>query len=323
MEKRESVHKGTQPDQAVDGAIRDYIQSRRAMVPAFVKEHFSFKGALRLNKKGVGHDLLKAPLNVAWALPYASLIAFSYIMKKAGLKTIPSKIGGIPPGFKTEIQKEINWLIFTELLELPFTQGERTSKKDALFEAIIDQPEISSLFIDGLSRIHSRSRDPKFRLKLEKNLQEYSKSRTAAAELAGSIISLSAGAGVLGKMTPGAITVGGGLAAAIGQHTAISNFFLGPTLGSIYYGVFPASVSMGLVIASTGTVMAALAVLTCFSGMITDPLQVKLGLHQRRLDKLIDCIEKELRGFGDSKLKIKEHYVARIVDLIDLFKRVV
>ena len=69
---------------------------------------------------------------------------------------------------------------------------------------------------------------------LEKNLMEYSRSRTAASELAGNIISLSAGASVFGKMTPGALTVGGGLAAAIAQQTAISNFILGPTPDSSY-----------------------------------------------------------------------------------------
>lgn len=308
-------------DFAVERAIRDYIESRKEKVPYFVKEHFTFRGAVRLNRKALGSDLYKVPLNVAWAIPYTTLRIFSSLLKKTGFEKIRNRVERLPAGFETKVQKEINYLIFTELLEIPYAQGKRKSGKDALLEEILNQPEISSLFIGELSKIYSKSKDPRFRPALEKNLMEYSRSRTAAAELAGNIISLSAGTSVFGKMTPGAMTAGGGLAAAIAQHTAISNFILGPTLGSLYYSVFPATASMGLVIASTGAVMAALATLTSFSGIITDPIQYKLGLHQKRLNKLIDCLDRELRGLGDSELRIRDQYVARVFDLLDLLKR--
>jgi hypothetical protein len=309
------------PDLAVERAIGAYVKSRKEKVPGFVKGHFSFKGAIRLNRKAFGSDLYKVPLNVAWTIPYITLRASSSLMKRMGLKKVPTHVERLPVGFETKVQKEINWLIFTELLEIPYTQGKRRSEKDALLEKILNQPEISSLFIGELSKIYSKSKDPRFRPALEKNLMEYSRTRIAASELAGNIISLSAGASVFGKMTPGALTVGGGLAAAFAQQTAISNFILGPTVGSLYYGVFPASASMGLVIASTGAVMAALATLTSFSGIITDPIQYKLGLHEKRLNKVIDCLDRELKGLGDSKLKIRDQYVARIFDLVDLFKK--
>ena len=305
---------------AADRAIGNYIKKRKEKVPDFVKKHFSFNGALKLNKKVLGSDLYKAPLNVAWIMPYTALKASSSVMKKIGIKKIPSFMDRLPIGFETKIQREINWLIFTDLFELPYHQDERKSEKDALLKEIINQPEISSLFVDELSEINLRSKDPRFRTALERNLREYSGSRIATAELAGNIISLSAGASILGKMTPGAMTVGGGLASAIAQYAAISNFVLGPTLGGIYYSVFPATASMGLIIASTGTALAALAILSSFSGVITDPIQYKLGLHQKRLNKLIDFLDKELRGLGDSELHFKDQYIARIFDLLDLFK---
>ncbi len=308
-------------DLAVERAIGAYIESRKEKVPHFVKKHFSFKGAVRLNRKAFGSDLYKVPLNVAWTIPYITLRVSSSLMKRVGLKQFHSHVERLPVGFETKVQKEITWLIFTELLEIPYTQGNRKSEKDALLEAMLNQSKISSLFMADLSTIYTKSRDPRFRPALEKNLTEYSRSRTAASELAGNIISLSAGASVFGKMTPGALTVGGGLAAAFAQQTAISHFILGPTVGSLYYAVFPASASMGLVIASTGAVMAALATLTSFSGIITDPIQYKLGFHQKRLNKLIYCLERELRGWGDSRLKIREQYIARVFDLVDLFKK--
>jgi hypothetical protein len=305
---------------AMDQAIGNYIRKRKEMVPDFVKKHFSLKGAFQLNKKALGSDLYKAPLNVAWVMPYTALKASSSVIKKIGMKKIPSLVERLPVGFETKIQREINWLIFTELLELPYHQGERTSERDALLEEILNQPEISLLFLDTLSEIRTKSKDPGFRAALERNLREYAGTRIATSELAGNIISLSAGAGLLGKMTPGAMTVGGGLASAIAQYSAISNFALGSTLGGIYYSVFPATASMALVIASTGTVLAALALLSSFSGMVTDPIQYKLGFHQKRLNRLIDSLDKELRGLGNAELHFKARYVARIFDLLDLFK---
>ena len=77
---------------------------------------------------------------------------------------------------------------------------------------------------------------------------------------------------------------------------------------------------MGLIMASTGALMTALALLTSFIGIITDPIQVKLGIHKKRLNKFIDMFKSELKGTGKSEYKIKDHYLARVFDIIDLLK---
>lgn len=118
------------------------------------------------------------------------------------------------------------------------------------------------------------------------------------------------------------MATGGALAAAIAQRAAISNFFLGPTLGSLYYSLFPVSASMGLVIASTGTMMAAMAIILSFVGFVSDPLQAKLGIHQRRLRLLVKSLEAELKGSGESRFELKDRYVARVFDLLDFIKAV-
>ena len=66
--------------------------------------------------------------------------------------------------------------------------------------------------------------------------------------------------------------------------------------------------------------MAAMAIVTSFTGIITDPIQAKLGIHKKRLNKFIDSIERELMGQGGSKLEIKDQYVARVFDILDLLK---
>jgi hypothetical protein len=320
MEAKLSETELEQVDSAIKKAIDQYIESRRAKIAEFVNKHFSVKGAMRIHKKALGSDLYKGPMNISWSVPYIILKATSALFKKIGSKKIPALFEKLPRGFETNVQKEVKWLIYTELLEIPYAEAKRKSDKDALLEEIFNQPEISALFIEQLSAINQKSSDPKFRRRLEENLWEYASSRTAAADLAGAIITLSVGATLFKQMTPGAMVTGTAVATAIAQQTAVSNFVLGSTLGSLWYSIFPVSASVGLIVATTGTIMAAMSLLTSFVGIVTDPIQTRLGIHQRRLRKFIDCIEKELKGTGDSKFEIKDLYVARVFDILDILK---
>lgn len=305
---------------AFDRAVQNYIQSRRQKIPGFVQKHFSISGAAKINRKALGTDLIKAPLNVMWALPYTAIQATSLILGRAGFRKVEHLAHKMPAGFKTAVQKEVSRLIFLELLELPYQKSDEKNEPDALLSEILDQPEIKVLFQDQLAMIVTKSKQEGFRQALEKRLIEYSVSRTAVSEMAGNIITLAAGGGMLGKMTPGGISFGTGLAAAIAQQSAISGFFLGPTLGGIYYGMFPATASLGLVVASTSGVLAALTMVTAFSGVITDPIQARMGIHGKRLNRLVGSLEDALKDEKDSELKLRAQYVARVFDLVDLFK---
>jgi len=305
---------------AFNRAVEQYAASRRKKIPEFVQRNFSISGALRINKKAFGKDLIKAPVNMAWALPYTALQLTTVLMSKAGLKTSHKLMQKIPVGLKTSVQEEIKKLIFCQLLELPYGKSQRDEVPDALLAAILDQPELKSLLQEDLALIMSQSQEEGFRAILEKRLKEYALSRNAVSELAGNILSLATGAGMMGKMTPGGISFGSILAASIAQQSAISGFFLGPTLGGIYYGIFPASASLGLVVASTSTVLASLSIFTAFSGIITDPLQARLGIHEKRLNRLIDSLEETLMARGDRDLRLREKYLARVFDLVDLLK---
>ncbi len=320
MKNTNSKSEHQQISSAIDNAIDKYIESRRAKMPKFVNKYFSVKGALKLHKKALGSDLYKGPMNISWSVPYTLLKATSSVFKIAGNKKIPTLFEKLPRGFETNVQKEVKWLIYTELLEIPYIQGKRKSDKDALLEQILNQPKIAALVIEQLSEINQKSKDPGFRKILENNLLEYASSRTAAADLAGTVITLSVGATLFKQMTPGAMATGTVAATAIAHHTAVSNFVLGSTLGSLWYSIFPVSASMGLIVATTGTIMAAMSIVTSFAGIITDPIQKKLGIHQKRLMKFIDCIEKELKGTGESKFEIKDQYVARVFDILDMLK---
>ena len=113
------------------------------------------------------------------------------------------------------------------------------------------------------------------------------------------------------------MSLGPATAQVLVQHAAIAGFPLGSGAGALWYGVFPAAAPAALTIGLTGGLLAAGAVVGAFSGVVTDPIQRQLGLHHRRLKRLIDCLERELTGQGDSRFVVRDHYVARTLDVIE------
>jgi hypothetical protein len=56
--------------------------------------------------------------------------------------------------------------------------------------------------------------------------------------------------------------------------------------------------------------------------VVMDPLQRALGIHRRRLDRMLDALE---RNFQDEKAEAfvaREIYAARLLDLVDILRAV-
>jgi len=70
----------------------------------------------------------------------------------------------------------------------------------------------------------------------------------------------------------------------------------------------------------TGGLLGAGAIMAAFAGIVTDPVQRRLGLHQRRLVRLVDHLEATLRGESDKAYEIRDLYVARLLDIADLVR---
>lgn len=261
---------------------------------------------------------MRTPANVLWAVPHLVMVRGGGALASVlGAKSLAANLKRIPPGFRTDVESEIEWLIYSEWLMLPYEQGGRVCRRDALFETIIQHPYCNERILQELLRINEQMQHVDFRERLERYLCEYTHSRTAAADLCTSLLSIAAGVAAFKQFTPGALAIGNSTAALLANQIAISNFILGPTLGSLYYGLFPASASFGLLAATTGGIMAALGILSTFSGIVFDPIQQKLGFHDRRLHKLLDALEANLKG-QENDYKLRDAYVARVFDLLDV-----
>jgi hypothetical protein len=302
----------------VSQAARLYFESRRSRVNAFNDRHFSLPGSLAVHRKALGWDVLRAPVNVALAVPYIGAKLTAGMAGRLGAKRVSRFLASRRILLETAVGRETEWLVLTELLELPFRQGCRLSRKDALAEIILASPQIQSVRTETLEAIGHRTDHPMFRKQLEQMVAAYTETRAAAAEITTTLITMATGATALKQMTPSAMVLGPALASLIAYQAAVASFPLGPTLGGIWYGFFPIAASPGVVAGTTGTVMALGAVVAAFSGIIADPLQRRLDLHRRRLLRLIDALERQFSGDGGTGFVVRDHYVARLLTLLEL-----
>jgi hypothetical protein len=302
----------------VERAIERYIATRHERVAEFVDRHFSLTGSLRLHRRAVGLDLVRAPANVALMLPYLGMQAGGAALRRLGARDAARRLSSRTPFLDTDVARELTWRLHSELLELPYDDGRHRTDKDALGEAILADPRVAAA-VDLLAAVARRhADDPDRQARLRRILETYAGTRAAAADLVNNLLLASAGMAAFQKLTPGTLTLGPAIAAALAHQAAVASFPLGASLGGIWYGLFPAMPSAALVAGATGGLMLLTATTAAFAGVISDPVQRALGLHQRRLHRLIDALGRELGGDSDAAFHARDHYVARIFDLIDL-----
>ena len=302
-----------------DGFDR-YLTAARERITPFVDEHFSFSGARDLHRQALGRDLLRAPANLMLAIPQFLLMGGSTLTRRAGWQRVADWMGDRRLVMVTDVARELDWLLHTELLQLPYRQGAREATRDALAEAVFADPRIETANRIVLEAIGRRSDDPDFRSDLERKLAVYTGSRDAAAEITSAIVGTAVGAIAFKQMTPGVLSLGPAAAGAAAQSAAIAGFPLGATLGGLWYGAFPATAGVATTIAFTGALALVAAPVSAFAGLVADPVQRRLGLHQRRLGRLIDAIERDLKGDGPGRFEVRDHYVMRILDLAEALR---
>ena len=302
----------------VNGAVERYITKRHARVDAFVDGNYSLRGSLRLHRRAIGYDLVRAPVNVALMPPYLVAQLTAAGAKRLNAKRVARWLESRKFFLSTEVARELAWRLHAELLELPYRDGDRQTDHDALAEEILNDPRMSAA-LDVLAETLLRHRDdPEVRNRLNAMLETYAGARNAAAELLINVAMAGTGAALFKQFTPGMLSLGPAVAGAVAHKAAVASFPLGAGLGGLWYGQIGVAPSAGLVFGATGGLIALTAAATAFAGIVSDPAQRALGLHQRRLHKLIDAMGQELKGESETAYRVRDHYAARIFDLIDV-----
>ena len=292
---------------------RDYFDSRRARIDAFVARHFTLPGTVRLHGAALGWDIFRAPLNVALSPVLVLTRIAAYLCRRAGWRGGADWLAGRRILLRTSVARRVEALIVTDLLELPLDAGAAARDPSALARAVLAAPQLRETIRTRANAAEVEALGQR----IVGALGEYAATRSAVAEMTTTLCVLVVGALAFQALTPGMISMAPDVADAMARTNAIASFPLGQTLGGMWYGVFDADASAWLV----GTAVAGLVMLgsivAAFAGVLADPVQSRLGIHRRRLGRLLDTLEVEVLGRGNRPFVAREHFFARLLDLWD------
>ncbi|MEP1217430.1 MAG: DUF6635 family protein [Marinobacter sp.] len=300
-------------EQAIRSGIERYFDDCRARVPAFIDRHFHYSGAIETNRKALGWDMLRAPINLLWAPVYA----LTYLLKilaprRSGLMWLHRLADRVPAGFTTRVQQHISHLILVDLLnngqEDPLLEDYLIEALETVYDRHTNEPVDHQRFSSLIEPLVADA------------LSQYRVTRTASADITNSISCTVLGAFAFQKFTPGGIGLGVVLASMLAKTLAARDFILGETIGGWYYSVFPPEPSLATTASVMVAVMAALAAFAALSGVIFDPVQAAVGLHRRRLNKLLDHLQRDVSLSTQSSFRPKDQFVARVLDTFDMVR---
>lgn len=301
-------------EEAVAEGVQRYFDACHEAVPGFIDRHFNYPGALATNRVAIGWDMLRAPANLFWAPVYALACLIKWPFSEQGrFGGLVRMLDRVPAGFTTEVQQHITGLIADELLNPGAT--------DCLLEDYIIDSLQQSYEQHAGTTIGRQQFQRLIEPLLDDALRQYQVTRTASADIANSLTCTIMGAFAFQKFTPGGIGIGLLLASMLAKSMATREFVLGETLGRVYYGFFPPEPTLGMILTSTTAVMVMLATIAALSGMIIDPLQAALGIHRRRLHKMLDHLQQDfMASTYSNSYRPKDQFVARIMDTFDMIK---
>ncbi len=299
--------------EAIDVGAERYFQACELRVEKFSKKHFCYPGAWHINKHAFGWDLMKMPSNLIWAPFYMLIQLISFLLRRLHLPTLANHLRSTPCGFATQVQQQTNNQVYSELLGSP-SHVEKCELHRFVLASITETQGVA------LTNKDEEALREKLHPIVDQTLSQYSITRTASADITNTLLSTATGALTFKQFTPGGLGLGLVFASVYAQHSAKYNFIFGDTLGGIYYAVFPAEPSILIMTTSTLSILGLLSIIASFSGLLTDPIQYRLGLHQYRLKKLIRHMKTDFKTQSRASFRPKDQYLARIMEVFDALK---
>ncbi len=214
---------------------------------------------------------------------------------------------------RTSVARRVERLIVTDILELSPDPETADREPSALAHAILAAPQLREM----IRMRPTPSEAEALGERIAGALREYAGTRTAVAEMTTTLCVLAVGAFAFQALTPGMISMAPDVADAMARTNAVAAFPLGETLGGMWYGMFAADTPPWLTGATVAGLVMLGSVFAAFAGVLADPVQSRLGIHRRRLERLLDALEVEFLGRGDKVFAAHEHFFARVFDLWD------
>lgn len=253
---------------------------------------------------------MRAPINIALAPVLVTVRLLAGLCALIRLPRAASWLAARPILLRSAVSARVETILLHELFEVPLRTNGPQDRGTRVAALCGGGPLGQALAARGEAA-------PDLARQILRDIGEYTSTRAAMAEVTTALFTLIAGGLVFQALTPGMISMAPGVAAAVSQNTAVANFPLGATLGGVWYGVFPVAVPPWLVALTVLGLVCLGAVVATFAGVLADPVQARLGIHRRRLNRLVDAVEGLVSAAPGRGFVAREHYIVRVFDLWD------
>jgi hypothetical protein len=250
------------------------------LIDGFVRRHYRLPGVLHLHRHAIGWDLLRAPANIALAPVLLLARLISILAHVLRLRRVSRFAGRFLPQFRSDVGAVLEADLLSDVLA-------HRGPTDA---------ELDTEAVRGFVR-------------------DYVAVRTAVSEIGTALVVLLVGLFVYHAVTPGVISLAPVVTERAAHARDVAGFPLGQWLGGAWYGLFPGERPLWQTLAVGTGLAVALSLVTTFSGILADPLQARLGIHRRRLRRLLRRIDRA----AEERPRIEGEFVlARGADIVDV-----
>ncbi|MEZ0391234.1 MAG: DUF6635 family protein [Pseudobdellovibrionaceae bacterium] len=268
--------------QSLQRALDHYVDSRKKVIPEFLERRLSLRECFEIQKKFLWKDLIRNPLNAVWAIPALSIRKAIEVADKLGWEPAKAFLPKIPQAFRTDFQKELEKILATDLLGLSPEPGAKSQwireleKEAAIKKAFGAQWDSFLLLLEN---------------EIRSEIHEQSVKHTHFTDLVSSTGILLVADQMFGDRSLDIFGIGKKIASLWAQRDAEKSFFLGKSLGKAFYKVAPAPPPTNLqIFFATGLAILALALVSTLIGVLSHPLQKKLGFRQKQLETMVDNV---------------------------------
>jgi hypothetical protein len=272
-----------------DRCVAAYVARCRERIPSFVERNFSLEQTWSLQRRTLWRDLVCAPINSAWALPYLAVQKAAEALARVGYLEPARWARHLPSGMKTGYQAAIEERLCSDLLE-----WSRDGSPQALPQGLLQELEEVSGLRAVIETAGSEGPGPRPARKLADLLQQFSSGRALVSDASATVLTLGTSWFFFGNTSAGLKGLAYGVAQQRAHDRAASRFFLGKKVGSHFYNVFPPAVPESSVWTVLVLLTIALSVGAMACTVLSEPLRKSLGFHRNRLEVLLDEVEREL-----------------------------
>lgn len=238
----------------------NFAETARGRLDQLLRDKFTFRNFVEIQKKSFALDLFINPLNALWLFPYLVIKKFVEIADKLGFEKFSGLSQKIPPTIKTSFQLKLDQMVAAEIF----------------------QPDVSCS--EELTSLISKN--------VREEVRAYGIKQSGISDLTSSGVTFFLAHQFFGNSSLGIFQIAQNIAQIWERDEAASKFFLGKKIGKAFYDITPApEASAGKFALAAMLLLIFVSLVTTLVSFVFPLIQRRLGFQKQNLLKLVGAVE--------------------------------